>query len=129
MEKPSFPLVTKSVILLVQCMLRADGCALALQYNNVIMIDRIWYGGQTLNSTGITASEYDVQTNTYRNLSSGIQTNSWCSTVSACTVDRKPPCLSVLSSAHHSVPAHTLVMLAQQHHEHSSQSACNFQLP
>ena len=53
-------------------MLRADRHALALQFNKFIMIDRIWYGGQTPNPTSITASEYDVL------LSSGIQTNSWC---------------------------------------------------
>lgn len=55
----------------------------AWQYNKFIMIDRIFFeaGGQTANPYGILASEYDVTTNTFRDLSSGIVSNSWCSAV------------------------------------------------
>ena len=51
------------------------------QYNKLIMIDRTFYGTEVPNPTGIKASEYDVVTGVNRNLSSGIQTNSWCSAV------------------------------------------------
>ena len=54
------------------------GCA---QFNKLIMIDRTFYGSETPNPTGIKASEYDVVTGANRDLTSGIQTNSWCSAV------------------------------------------------
>ena len=60
------------------------------QYNKFIMIDRTFYGAdEPPNPTGIKASEYDVITNTNRNLTSGIQTNSLCSAVRATP---KPRC-------------------------------------
>ncbi|KAK9834905.1 hypothetical protein WJX81_007597 [Elliptochloris bilobata] len=49
------------------------------KYNKFIMIDRTFYGTMAPNPEGVKASEYDVITNTYRNLTSGIQSNSWCS--------------------------------------------------
>lgn len=51
------------------------------QYNKLIMIDRTFYGSEVPNPTGIKASEYDVVTGANRDLTSGIQTNSWCSAV------------------------------------------------
>ena len=53
------------------------------QHNKFIMIDRIFFAasGQTSNPYGILASEYDVTTDTFRDLSSGITSNSWCSAV------------------------------------------------
>ena len=56
---------------------------MAAQYNKFIMIDRIFFSasGQTSNPYGILASEYDVTTDTWRDLSSGIISNSWCSAV------------------------------------------------
>ena len=47
------------------------------------MIDRTFYGSETPNPTGIKASEYDVVTGANRDLTNGIQTNSWCSAVRA----------------------------------------------
>lgn len=55
--------------------------SLRAQYNKLIMIDRTFYGGEVPNPTGIKASEYDVVTGANRDLTSGIQTNSWCSAV------------------------------------------------
>ena len=49
------------------------------QFNKLIMIDRTFYGSEAPNPEGVKASEYDVDTDTYRNLSSGTVTNSWCS--------------------------------------------------
>ena len=53
------------------------------QYNKFIMIDRIFFTAQNQmpNPYGVLASEYDVVTDTFRNLSSGIISNSWCSAV------------------------------------------------
>ena len=76
--------------------LTSGGCA--RQYNKFIMIDRIFFeaDGQTPNPYGILASEYDVTTNTFRDLSSGITSNSWCSAVqpsfgTACHVNQAWP--------------------------------------
>ena len=53
------------------------------QYNKFIMIDRIFFtaDGQNPNPYGHLATEYDVTTNTFRDLSPGITSNSWCSAV------------------------------------------------
>ena len=55
------------------------------QFNKFIMIDRIFHDTRTYitpkNPYGLLATEYDVATNTYRNLSDGIISNSWCSSV------------------------------------------------
>ena len=53
------------------------------QYNKFIMIDRIFFAqnNQMSNPYGHLATEYDVTTNTFRDISSGIVSNSWCSAV------------------------------------------------
>ncbi len=68
--------------------MRAQACASATccvgaQYNKFIMIDRIFFAAdnETANPYGLLASEYDVITDTFRNLSSGIISNSLCSAV------------------------------------------------
>ncbi|KAK9834821.1 hypothetical protein WJX81_001103 [Elliptochloris bilobata] len=48
--------------------------------NTFIMIDRIFYGSEAPNPWVVKGSEYDVATDTYRNISGGILTNSFCST-------------------------------------------------
>ena len=61
------------------------------QYNKFIMIDRIFFAAdnQTPNPYGHMATEYDVASNTFRDLSAGITSNSWCSAVRP----RLPACL------------------------------------
>ena len=61
----------------------ASHCMGRAQYNKLIMIDRTFYGSETPNPTGVKASEYDVVSGANRDLTSGIQTNSWCSAVRA----------------------------------------------
>ena len=53
------------------------------QCNKYIMIDRIFFTAQNQlpNPYGVLASEYDVVTDTFRNISIGIISNSWCSAV------------------------------------------------
>ena len=54
-----------------------------MQCDKLIMIDRIFYWSEAPNPLGVRASEYNVTTDTYRDLRSGIVTNSWCSAVRA----------------------------------------------
>ena len=63
--------------------MRSDIVHVSAQYNKYIMIDRIFFAAdnQTPNPYGLLASEYDVTSDTFRNLSSGIISNSWCSAV------------------------------------------------
>ena len=64
------------------------------QYNKFIMIDRIFFAAQNQmpNPYGLLASEYDVVTDTFRNLSAGIISNSWCSAVRPPPVSGSQPC-------------------------------------
>ena len=79
------------------------------QYNKFIMIDRIFFAAddQTPNPYGHMATEYDVTTDTFRDLSSGITSNSWCSAVRLLLMSGIQPCCCALgasSGPHASVP-------------------------
>ena len=63
--------------------MHSNTVCVSAQYNKFIMIDRIFFAAdnQTPNPYGHLATEYDVTTDTFRDLSSGIVSNSWCSAV------------------------------------------------
>ena len=73
---------------------------MSAQYNKFIMIDRIFFTNQNQlpNPYGHMATEYDVTTDTFRDLSSGIVSNSWCSAVRLLLPGRCQACVDAHSA-------------------------------